>query len=146
MPFKNACFFSYRHRPDKGCQICIDDLYGSLAGETSRWLSNQGFVRDTNRLRGKPAGSVDRGSSSTRSPRGRGFLLGSAHESKLLGLDPPMSRKLQPASSPAEIPPLPEIYILVEGMGVLNAGRPDPHGVGPWKPAPLGRKPELGIT
>jgi hypothetical protein len=52
MKFRNACFLSYRHRPDKGYGICIDDLYETLAGELSLLLTSQGLFRDVKRVRG----------------------------------------------------------------------------------------------
>jgi hypothetical protein len=52
MAFKNSCFFSYRHRPDRDYRVCIDDLYESLAGEISLWLTGQGIFRDSKRMQG----------------------------------------------------------------------------------------------
>lgn len=52
MPLKNACFFSYRHRPDKSYGIVIDDLYERLAGEVGYLLPSQGVFRDNRRLKG----------------------------------------------------------------------------------------------
>jgi hypothetical protein len=52
MPLKNACFLSYRHRPDKDYRVFIEDLYDTLAGEISLYLGAQGVFRDTERLKG----------------------------------------------------------------------------------------------
>jgi hypothetical protein len=52
MPLKNACFFSYRHRPDKDYGIFIDDLYEHLAGEIGLWLTSEGVFRDNRKVQG----------------------------------------------------------------------------------------------
>lgn len=52
MNFKNACFFSYRHRPGKEYANWIDDIHGHLSDQVALYLSTQGVFRDTSRLAG----------------------------------------------------------------------------------------------
>jgi hypothetical protein len=50
MTIKTACFFTYRHRPDKDYRIFIGDLYDNLSGKISLWFTQQGVFRDTERM------------------------------------------------------------------------------------------------
>lgn len=52
MPFKNACFISYRHRPAQWYQETIGELFRMISDEVTVYSSTQSVYLDEERLKG----------------------------------------------------------------------------------------------